>query len=102
LVNGDGKAFAKMSDREKNMDIPVGPKKPKYDPFTTINRSEIPQYLDDEFYRMYNVFEKWQLGFGMPGNRPWDEQPVFIMDILEGFKGEYDRYKKLYEVRFKK
>ena len=79
-------------------DIMVGPKKPKYDPFTMIKRSEIDDYLTEEFWRMWKIFERWEMGFGMPGGKSWDHQPVFIMDILETFKAEYDRYKRLYGV----
>lgn len=98
LVNGEKQAAMKAPKEAQKLQIAVGPKKPQPDAFAIIKRSEIDDYLTHEFERQYKIFERFEMGFGMPRGLTWDQQPVFIMDILETFKAEYDRYKRLYGV----
>lgn len=51
--------------------------------------NEIEDYITPSLYRMYNIWYKFHMGFGMPGNKAWDEQPLHIMDIIETFEKEY-------------
>ena len=63
-------------------------------PIGRITRSEIDYYLTPEFFRQYDVFEKWKLGFGLPRGLSWDQQPLFIMDIVTTLEGEYKKLKR--------
>jgi hypothetical protein len=59
-----------------------------------ISWDDIDYYLDDEFYRMFNIWNMTNRGFGLPGygrstSLPWDAQPTHIMTIIELFEAEY-------------
>lgn len=57
-----------------------------------VKASEIEDYIDDEFYRQHKLFERFKMGFGLPRGLSWDQQPVFIMDIIDLFMYEYRQY----------
>jgi len=47
--------------------------------------SELGDYLTSRFMYMYNMYERFELGFGLPGGKPWDKQPDHIMKLLDIF-----------------
>jgi len=100
LANGE-KAKALQAPKEaQSMPIQVGMRDSNgqlQDVVAVIRRDEIDSYLTDEFFRQYNVFEKYLKGFGLPGGKSWDQQPLFIMRIIETFQDEYMKLPK--EVR---
>ncbi len=65
----------------------------KESPKAFIKRNEIKGYLDEEFYRMLNVWEKFNMGFGLPLSKSWADHPNFLIEIIETFEKEY-RYIK--------
>jgi hypothetical protein len=54
-----------------------------------IKWNEIEGHLTPEMYRMYDIWNKYNMGFGMPGGRAWDDQPLHIMKIIETCEREY-------------
>ena len=72
--------------KQKEQSWFVGPKK---NPYTLVKESEIKNYLDAEFYKMYRVWKMFHLGLGLPGNKSWTELPTFIIDIIEIFETEH-------------
>lgn len=91
LMNGEKQKAMKAPKIAQDVMIAVGPKK---DPYGRIKRNEIDEYLTDEFLNQYDVFEKWKMGFGLPRGLSWDEQPIFIMDIIQSLEAEYKKWKR--------
>ena len=91
LINGEKQKAEKAPKEAMNVSIGVGPKK---DPYDIIKRSEIDSYFTPEFNLAYDLFEKWKMGFGLPRGLSWDEQPSFIMDIIQTLEAEYNKYKR--------
>jgi hypothetical protein len=89
LANGEKRKALAAPKEGQNIMIAVGHKD---DPMGTINRSEIDDYLTPVFFRQYKIFERYKMGFGMPRGLSWDQQPDFIMDILETFQAEYKKF----------
>lgn len=88
LINGEKQKAAKAPKSAQDVLVPIGPKS---DPIELVKRSDIDEYLTPELFRQYQIFERFEMGFGMPGNRAWDEQPIFIMEILETLRAEYNK-----------
>lgn len=65
----------------------------KDSPKAFIKRNEIKSYLDAEFYGMYDLWNKFHIGFGLPFDKSWANHPAHIIDIIETFEHEY-RYMK--------
>lgn len=60
-----------------------------------IKASEINNYIDAEFHRQHKVFERFKLGFGLPRGLSWDQQPSFVMDIIDLFMCEYRQFERV-------
>ena len=69
-----------MSERDRSIQMFVGNVK---DPVAVIERKDRPNYCDDDFYRAYNVWQKWHMGFGLPFPGTWAEAPKRVIDVIE-------------------
>jgi hypothetical protein len=49
----------------------------------TIKRKEVTEYLNGDFYRAYDMWQKFKLGFGLPLPGTWAQLPKRIIDIIE-------------------
>jgi len=59
------------------------------DPIAIIKRKDIVKYIDSTFYRLYNIWYKFHMGFGLPQLKSWSQHPVFLIDAIELFEAEY-------------
>jgi len=60
--------------------IPVGDIK---NPVGIIKRSEIEGYFSSEMWKIYNIWQKYELGFGLPFSGTWFDIPKHIIDLIE-------------------
>lgn len=81
LLNGGwASKMHTINKRSLNSMMFVGPPN---DPQGTLKKSEIKDYLDDDFMSAYNVWQKWHMGFGLPMTGAWAEVPKHIIDVIE-------------------
>lgn len=64
------------------------------DPVCTMKRNEINNYFTDELFKMYELWEMWSMGFGLPGGKSWTELPMFIIDIIKTFEHQHRKMKR--------
>jgi hypothetical protein len=61
----------------------------KENPKAFIKRKEVNEYCDYQFFQMYEIWENFNLGLGLPMGLPWDKLPLHIKDIIKTFEQEY-------------
>jgi len=58
-------------------------------PVAFIKRKEVEGFIDDTFFRQYNLWKKYHHGFGLPLEKSWANHPSFLIDIIELFELEF-------------
>ena len=88
-MNGEKQKAMQAPNVGHDVQIAVGSK--DY-PLGIIYRSEIDSFLTPQFFRLYDIFEKFEMGFGLPiFGKSWAEHPKWMIDAIGMFKAEYKK-----------
>jgi hypothetical protein len=90
-MTGERQKYLKAPKAAKPTLIKVGPKDKEID---IIKSEELDDYLTESFYRLYDIFEKYELGFGLPLDKTWPLHPKWMIDTISLFKSEYSKIKR--------
>ena len=60
-------------------------------PVAILSYSEIPEYLTDEFWSQYHIWNNSRLTGSLPLSPIWGENPEHLIDIITAFQNEYER-----------
>jgi hypothetical protein len=83
-----GRAYKKIRRGSENGRIFIGDHK---NPLAIIRRSEIPEYITDEFNECFTAWQFFNIGMGLPRGGGWMDYPPAFVDTLAAFEGEYRR-----------
>ncbi len=61
---------------------------PVANPVMFVKRYQVKYFLDDWFWSAYGLWQRFNLGFGLPYGGGWAEQPSHIVWIIEAFEIE--------------
>ena len=52
-------------------------------------KRDVPKLFSSEFWLLYEVWKRFNLGFGLPEAEPWTRQDQWIMDGIALFEEHY-------------
>ena len=64
---------------------------PKDDPIGFVKRRELESYIDDDFMLIYEIWQKFNIGMGLPFKEPWAHHPKWMIDGIEILEVEYHK-----------
>lgn len=60
-------------------------------PYAVLTNGEIPDYLDDEFFSAYQIWNYTRLTGTLPfANMGWAETPQYLIEIITAFQLAYE------------
>lgn len=75
----EGKSNYKPTEGFENGMHVIGPGE---SPIYICRKRDVPKLFDDNFWKALEIWQYFHHGFGLPGQRPWDEQDPFLMKCL--------------------
>ena len=51
-----------------------------------VERYKIPEYFNDYYYSCLQLYNRY-MSYGLPWSGGWAENPAYILDIIDAFKG---------------
>jgi hypothetical protein len=86
MYTGELYKYKKMNKHALKARILIGKKD---NPKAFILRSEIPDYCDGLFYQMHEVWENYNMGFGLPDGLSWNRLKHHVYETVKIFEKEY-------------
>ena len=59
-------------------------------PVAILEYNEIPEYLTEEFYSMYQIWNNSRLTNSLPISPVWGDNPQYLIDIISAFQQQYE------------
>jgi hypothetical protein len=59
-------------------------------PVAIIKHGEIPDYLTDDFWIKYHIWNNSRLTQSLPLSPVWAENPEYLIEIITAFQNEYE------------
>lgn len=64
----------------------IGPSKK---PVWVGKKKDVPKLLTDDFWRAYEMWRLFNLGFGLPSGKSWTEEDQWIVEVVALFEEHY-------------
>lgn len=58
-------------------------------PIAIIVRNEVQGYLTDTFWSYYQIWSRFNSGFGLPYGGGWADYPEHLITVLQSFENEW-------------
>lgn len=85
----EGKSdYKPMKGMDERMHV-VGPGD---NPIYICKKKEIPLLFNDNFWKIFEIWQYFNLGFGLPGKKTWDEQDPNLMKCLLQLESHYNQH----------
>lgn len=87
LANNELAKSAKLPKKAMEQTIFVGRSD---NPVAFIKRNEIKDYLDQEFFKLHQIWENYHNNMGLPiWGKSWAEHPQWMIEAIQVFEREY-------------
>lgn len=59
-------------------------------PTAVLNYGDIPQYLNEDFWSQFVIWNNGRLTNSLPLDAIWAKNPQYLIDIITAFQSEYE------------